>query len=252
MKKLREFQVLLISILMAMSLVGCGGTYPELTEEESALIGEYAAITLLKYDANNRSRLVDVSVIEEHDRKEQAKKEQALTATPEPTPEGMKPVEDTPVIELGNGGGAANNVTSINACMAAPEGINIAYIGYRFCDTYPDDGSASNYMALDASVGKKLLVVEFEVSNTTDSNMGVDFFSKSSVFSVNAGSEKAIKSMTTMLLDDMSTYVGVIEAGKSRRLVLLFEVDATAEGSVSDIELFYTNEDTTQTIQLGE
>ncbi len=249
MKKLRRFQALLISVLMVLVLVGCGETYPELTEEESVLIGEYAATTLLKYDANNRSRLVDVAVIEEHDRKEQAKQEQVAT-TPEQTPEGMKPVDDTPVIELGSGDNVANNVVSIDACMAAPEGIDIVYTGYRFCDTYPDNDSASTYMTLDASAGKKLLVVEFEVSNTTDSKIGVDFFSKSSAFNVNAGSEKAIKSMTTMLLDDMSTYVGVIEAGKSRKLVLLFEVDAAAEGTVSNIELFYTNEGTTQTIQL--
>ena len=41
----------------------CGNEIPDLTEEESQRIGEYAAVTLLKYDANNRSRLVDPEVV---------------------------------------------------------------------------------------------------------------------------------------------------------------------------------------------
>ena len=42
---------------MMLSMTACGNEIPDLTEEESQRVGEYAAVTLLKYDANNRSRL---------------------------------------------------------------------------------------------------------------------------------------------------------------------------------------------------
>ena len=48
---------------MMLSMTACGNEIPDLTEEESQRIGEYAAVTLLKYDANNRSRLVDPEVV---------------------------------------------------------------------------------------------------------------------------------------------------------------------------------------------
>ena len=39
---------------MMLSMTACGNEIPDLTEEESQRVGEYAAVTLLKYDANNR------------------------------------------------------------------------------------------------------------------------------------------------------------------------------------------------------
>ena len=48
---------------MALTMTACGNEIPDLTEEESQQIGEYAAVTLLKYDANNRSRLVDPEIV---------------------------------------------------------------------------------------------------------------------------------------------------------------------------------------------
>lgn len=48
---------------MMLSMTACGNEIPNLTEEESQRVGEYAAVTLLKYDANNRSRLVDPEMV---------------------------------------------------------------------------------------------------------------------------------------------------------------------------------------------
>ena len=58
---------------MMLSMTACGNEIPDLTEEESQRIGEYAAVTLLKYDANNRSRLVDPEVVIAKLEKEAAK-----------------------------------------------------------------------------------------------------------------------------------------------------------------------------------
>ena len=49
--------------VMALGMTACGNEIPDLTEAESQRVGEYAAVTLLKYDANNRSRLVDPEIV---------------------------------------------------------------------------------------------------------------------------------------------------------------------------------------------
>lgn len=58
---------------MMLSMTACGNEIPDLTEEESQRVGEYAAVTLLKYDANNRSRLVDPEMVIAKLEKEAAK-----------------------------------------------------------------------------------------------------------------------------------------------------------------------------------
>ena len=49
--------------VMALGMTACGNEIPDLTEAESQRVGEYAAVTLLKYDANHRSRLVDPEIV---------------------------------------------------------------------------------------------------------------------------------------------------------------------------------------------
>ena len=38
---------------MMLSMTACGNEIPDLTEEESQRVGEYAAVTLLKYDCQH-------------------------------------------------------------------------------------------------------------------------------------------------------------------------------------------------------
>lgn len=94
MKSIYE-KVSAVMLISALFLSGCGSTtITNMTAEQSALIGEYAATILLKYDANYASRLVDLSTIEEIPEIEVAPQK----------PEEEKPeVEEntTPVIEKG-------------------------------------------------------------------------------------------------------------------------------------------------------
>ena len=44
--------------VMALGMTACGNEIPDLTEAESQRVGEYAAVTLLNFDAIQRSGLV--------------------------------------------------------------------------------------------------------------------------------------------------------------------------------------------------
>lgn len=241
------------AILIMSGLTGCGNSIPEMTQEQMAQVGEYAAITLLKYDANHRSRLVDAETVEAYDKKMQeleALREKLEQQKAEKESQGMKPVEDTPTVELNGETTAINVVKSLAESLNVPEGVFINYTGYQCCDTYPEDGSTEEYFTLDAAGGKKLLVLEFSVENKSATSVAMDFFSKTAVYSVDAGDGKKYNAMTTMLLDDMSTYVGTIPTGESQKMVLLFEVDESVAKNMEDVKLYLREESQTTTIQL--
>ena len=250
-KRVRRMASGIAGLILVLSLTGCGSDYPELTAEQEQAIGEYAAMTLLKYDAENRSRLVDASVVEAYELKEQQRKEQeAAKATPEPTPEAtMKPTEDTPVVDSNGEAVKQEAVMSLEESLGAPDGVTVTYKGHVLCDTYPEDGTAENYFTLDAAPGKKLLVLKFLVKNESSEEKQIDFFSATSVYKVKVGDGEPQNAMTTMLFDDMSTYAGKLEVSGSEELVLLFEVENGV--SENDIQLYYKNESNEYTIQLN-
>lgn len=254
-RTITDFKFITAAMMLTIGLTGCGNQIPELTDEQAEKIGEYAAVTLLKYDVNQRSRLVDAETIEAYEQEQQEMQEQLTSLTPSPTPEsaqeGMEPTADTPTVESGGGTGNTDNATvSIAECLAVPEGITITYSGYETCDTYPNGGSTDKYFNLDATSGKKLLVLKFSVENVSASEEKVDFFSANNIFSVDAGNGTKYNAMTTMLLNDMSTYAGTIPAGGIQDLALLFEVEQDVANSMTDVQLYFKNESTTYTIQL--
>lgn len=249
-KSVSGLKLIITAVLISAGLTGCGNRIPDMTEEQAKQIGEYAAVTLLKYDANHRSRLVDEETIIAYDKKQQEIKEWMAQQSVKPETEGMKPVEDTPTVELNGQTSSQQATKSLAESLTVPEGIGVAYLGYKLCESYPDDGSAGEYFTLDASAGKKILVLEFSVENPTASNVGVDFFSKDAVYSVKVGEGKQYSAMTTMLLDDMSTYTGTIKAGGSQHMVLLFEVEQSVAENITGVQLYLKNDSQTYTIQL--
>lgn len=250
-KMIRNFKLTVIAVLAAVGLTGCGNRIPDMTAEQSRQIGEYAAVTLLKYDANHRSRLVDAEKVAAYEQKQQKLRElEEQQKTPETAGEGMKPTEDTPTVELEQDTTSQGTGMSLGESLSVPEGIGVTYQGYKICTTYPDDGSADDYFALDASAGKKFLVLEFLAENTGAAEQRVDFFSATAVYSVNIGNGTKENAITTMLLNDLSTYMGTIPAGGSQNLVLLFEIDENTADSITDMQLQFRNDAGTSTIQL--
>lgn len=249
-KSISGLKLMIMATLITVGLTGCGNQIPDMTAEQAKQIGEYAAVTLLKYDANHRSRLVDEETIAAYDKKQQEINAWKEQQNAKPEAEGMKPVDKTPTVEL-NGQTATQQTTkSLAESFAAPEGVGITYLGYKLCESYPDDGSAGEYFTLDASNGKKILVMEFAAENTTSSNIDVNFFSKTAKYSVGVADGKQYSAMTTMLLDDMSTYAGTVQAGAKQHLVLLFEVEQSVAESITDVQLYLKNDSQTYTIQL--
>lgn len=237
--------------IMMLALTGCGSSMPQLTQEEEQMVGEYAAKILLKYDANNRSRLVsreEVAIEEEKQKQREAAKQEIL-GTSSDAQQGMEPVEDTPVVEVGQetGGGSYGSPETF---FELPEGMVITYNGNLVSESYPQDQDADSYFALDAAEGKKLLVLQFNVANQSGADQDIDFLSHNAVIRLQINGGKSQTVLTTMLMDDLSTYIGNVSAGGSVDLVLLAEVDSSMVDNISSLSLSLKNDSKSCTIQL--
>lgn len=228
---------------MVLFLTGCGGM-PVMTADQEEAIGEYAAVLLLKYDANNRSRLVDLSL------EAPAAPPEAPATTPEPAVQGMRPPEDTPAVDHST---PAENSTasSMEEFFGLPAGITVTYQGAYTSLSYPEEEKTSaGDLLVEAADGKSLLVLEFIIANQTGTEAEVNLFQQNSSYRVTVNNETSRYALTTMLMNDMSTYMDHLQTGESVNVVLLVEMDQEDLDSISNISLKLKNEAKTYTIQL--
>lgn len=245
----RRIKVFAVNLAVMFALTGCGNQIPDMTEEQMQMVGEYAAITLLKYDADHRSRLVTMDEIEAHDAKEkelQELREQQQEAASKGNQ--MKPSDDTPTIAAGQETGIENTI-GFEEFYGLPEGISISYQGEETRDSYSGDASMDAF-SLEATPGKKLLILNFLLENQSGNDQSVDLFSKTAIYRVTVNGTYTRGALTTMLTDDMSTYVGTLAAGESKNVVLIVEIEKNMADSISSISLRLKNESKTGTIQL--
>jgi len=226
-------------------LTGCGNMIPDMTKEEEQAVGEYAAVLLLKYDANHRSRLVDLSLIEEEEeKKDKDAEEPAVT----PAPVVVDDVPPAPVID--STGEMTSTVASIPQFFELPDGVTVNYKDMKVCDSYPDDEQSEGFFSLDASNGKKLLVLGFEMSNNSGVEQSIDILHNNPVCKITVNESYTRTALMTMLTNDLSTYMGSIGAGETEELVLLIEIDQDMAESVNTISLKLENDTATFVTQL--
>lgn len=232
-------------------MTACGSTVPEMTEEQNAQVVEYAAGLLLKYDENYHSRLVEeteepVKETEAETLEKESEQEEETTASLQEEPE-----KETEVIDRTQEaqGSAARSIEEFYGI----DGVTIAYAGYEVKDTYPDASADSDelILAMGATSGCKLLVLNFEVNNISGSDVNLDMLSLNTRFKISINGETPRYVLTTMLMDDLSSYVGTIAAGTSQRLVLVCEIPTEKANTIQTLSLNMKNVSEDGTISLN-
>lgn len=230
----------LVAVISALCFTGCGeNQIPDLTDEQMQMVGEFTAITMLRYDAKHRSRLVDYTSLLESPEPE-------TKPEPEPTrePAGMDPVDDTPVI-------GANSQTGTNAGLEGtlefPEGVSVTFIGQALYDSYPE---TEDGFAITATRGKELLVLRFSISNATAQDQTFDLLTMEPEFRVTVNGDYSRTALFTGLENDFVTFRKTIPAGESTTAELVIEVDTEMADHITSISLKVKNGSKTCITQL--
>ena len=116
------------------------------------------------------------------------------------------------------------------------KGVEISYKDSIVAKEYPDDGTA--LFVVEAEPGKQLVAVEYELTNTTDSDITYTIPQDGLIFRLKVNDSKNVMSFKTLLFNDFSNMKNfVIEAGQTKTAVVVFQVDEEDAQSLSRIEV---------------
>lgn len=216
--------VLGVALSCLFVLTGCGGTLPEMTAEQEDKIVEYAAAAIMRHTNDYDSRLVDLSLYSNPT-------DGVEETEPEEEQGTMDDVADTETVDIGEEGSMTLDQVLL------PEGVQIQFGGYAVLDTYPDGAGDDPYFALDASDGKKLLVLQFVVKNVSGQEADIDIFSQMPKCTLVINGTETVGILSTMLLDDLSTFIGSVMDGGEAELVLLAETSSQSAEEISSLRL---------------
>ena len=239
----------------ALMLTGCAGEV-ELSEEDTVRVAQYAAGLVLKYDNNYKERLLTL------EEQEEAKEKIRLAAERDEKLQELLEQKSNAETDTGKTSSGTNNgdteggTQNETAVMYAlndvikVEGFTFKNNGYDVLDEYPEVSEDGNdiSMELTAAAGKKLLVVKYGITNTTDTKAECNLFDKDISAKVVVNGNIKADSMITMLLNDFGTLKIEIEPGTTYEAVLVFEIPEEA-ANIQSLELSMTVEGNTYNIQ---
>lgn len=229
---MKKVSVLLKIMAAALLMTGCGAM-PNLTQDETELISEYAVGVLLKYDTAHGRRLVDTSgyelVTEEPAPEEPV--EEPIQEEPEPE------IEEPVVVDVSQDEEETQpTASSVEQYYGIPN-IMITYQGCETADSYPPAGEGDTlFFSMDATQGQQLLVLKFIAQNLTEEDQTMNMLGYGATFRVSVNGQPSKGALATMLVNDMQTYNSVIPASSSVELVSIVEVpQGTTPGTIDFI-----------------
>ena len=263
MRRKRQLSVI-IAALSVLLLGGCGDEIPDLTPEQQELVTEYSAALLLKYDSNSPSRLLPEGTVVSIDFVDPNNPDaQSAEIIPDEGPEAGTPdisvdsepaytSEETTVTDVVTGESTGPVAYGDGfAGFLAGTGADMAYSGmYEIVDSYPEGESANPYFTVDASAGNKLLILHFDLLNPSGDDIDVNLSSLNLRYrvSINGGKNKFV--MTTLLGNDLLSFVGTVPAASSRDIVAVCEVTEAEAADIQSIDFTIRSDDNSSVISL--
>ena len=246
MKKGKIIGVLAISACM---LTGCIDSMPDMTEEQSELVAEYAADMLLKYSPNYHYRIADEEEVAS------AEAEMETSQEEETMQEESQPSQD--LSQTGSGENvSAGAETSVEdgseydlATFFSMEQFSIRYASCEITDAYPKAESGAGF-SVTAPQGYNLLILHFDVENLGEETAQCDLFDQINKVRVNVNNAGYVQALSTLLTNDLTTYMEDIPAGEVADAVVAVPVEQTDLDEIQTAVMRITTQDSVVNISL--
>ena len=219
-------KILLISIIYIMAnIVGCVKGVDLDETQQDKLVG-YAVYSVLEHDKNYMVGLNDVEELMAEDTTEQPGSDTPTQGNDnKPSTGSDSLVDDKPSV-----------VTTTMEKALDVDGLSIKYTDVVVDDVYPRvEGEPA--FALKAFTGNRLVVLQFNVTNTTTSDISLDMASKN--LTIKGTFNNTIKTIAqvTLLPEALNTLKETIPAGKTVQAVLVFEMTEANANNLASIVL---------------
>lgn len=233
---MRKRVTAIMIIIVLVGLTGCVQT-TELDKEQEQQFIEYSVYSVLEHDKNYMIGLNKVD-IEPETESSGADKQQPESGTDGQGQSGQN----------SGGGTSVQNTDNINDALGIA-GATIKYAGIAVCDSFPEAENVPSFV-IKAVSGKKLVVLKFDITNTTGSDMKVDLSSKKLSFKGIFNGSVKTNVLVTLLPEALNTFDDVIPAGGTIQTVLVFEISESYADNLTGVTVEVKSESGTKSIKL--
>ncbi len=218
----------ILALAVTVVLTGCSYNIPDLSNVDNDLAGQYVADALLRHDKHYDEGLdYDHALLQP-------------TPTPVPTtaPATLPPAgsaapggQEGQGASVKEGNDTPAELTSVSLSdIYGMSGVTVKGNTYRVTSSYGTD-----YSVCMAKKGKKLVVVNFTISNTSKSEKKVNLQKAGVQAELLLDGESAGAPLLSIVDGDLQSFNTKVAAGKRKQGVLIFEIDKSAE--VNDVEV---------------
>ena len=229
---MKKYIVAAVFAVTVLCMTGCSTSIIPLSDLQRKEVSLYIADKLLEYDKNySKNELVYIDITKATPLPEESAAplpENIVTSAPQtPVPAAPdKPQADTNNLVMSgepSGGQDADtkeDVLDWNEYFTT-EKWKISYSSYNLYKTYPGN---SDVFEINASKGKRLLVLFFDVKNLTDEKVKINLAKRKLKYKLYIGDE-CFEPELALLEDGGLLYLDTsVVAGKSKKTELVFEV----------------------------
>jgi hypothetical protein len=261
LKKVKFLCTVLVSGIL---MTGCVDAMPDLTADESDMISEYAASLLLKYSPNYNYKIVSDDeleaallelAVEEASQQEESSvvniEAPSETVASEETEGATEPETgtDTETVtateaasetgqsvesESSSETGKPISDTSDLAGVLGIDGVSIKYSSYEICDSYPKNNSG---FSVSASQGQKLIVIHFDMTNTSGESMNCDLYDYGINVRVSINGSRTLSALSTLLPNELMSFMDTVDAGETVDLVAVVSFNDISDDNLTALSV---------------
>lgn len=246
MKKGKIIGVLAISACM---LTGCIDSMPDMTEEQSELVAEYAADMLLKYSPNYHYRIADEEEVASAEAEMETSQEEETTQEESQPSQDLSQTGSGETVSVGAETSVEDGAEYDLAAFFGMDQFSIMYASCEVTDAYPNAESGVGF-SVTAPQGYNLLVLHFDVENLGEEAAQCDLFDQISKVTVNVNDAGYVQALSTLLTNDLTTYMEDIPAGEVADAVVVVPVEQTDLDEIQTAVIQITTQDSVVNISL--
>lgn len=214
----------LMAVTAALVLSACASV-PDMSKETNSTAAQYVADALLRNDKHYDEGIdYDHSLLKP-------------TPTPEPTPAPVNPEKNKSSGENGKGTSEQPQTTSRKRVSMANiygiKGVKVTPVSYQLKSSY----GSSVYQIMPVRKGDKLVVVYFNVANKSGKKKRVNLAAKNVSAELIVNGKSVGGPMLSLADNDLQNLNVILDAGKTKQGVLLFEISKSAKVSSVEIHL---------------
>ncbi len=235
MKRLQIKKVLLSGLLLlsAGAMYGCGEAPYELEADEQAIIVNYAAHIVAKYNMKQPEGYQYVYIPEDDGT--------AADEQPEDTAQDQTGDTAQTPDQAGTTDGAqqGSDTTTLSEALGLKK-VRAVYTGAELTDRYDE--------TVVPESGKQLLVLHVALQNPTEKTQSCDLLAILPKFRVKVNQTVEASSELTIMPDNLATWEEDLPAGAIEDTVIIFQLDQNAVTQIDQLELEVTTEQQTSRV----